>query len=246
MTPHEIFVKFKQGCPNSRERYNPTETNVIRWQWHIRELETATKPFGISAKPIFRKKANPPRKFQRRRVTSFDELPPYMREQYGEIASHFPGIQVWACGSRVAGTYVEKWDGDDIRQLRAENFKSNKIESDFDYWIEGLPTPIGKLPNWADQVRGMIPESERIKIAMWDFTKLPESEFDTVIFALQCNDVKTLVEIHNKYLLSPYNYCCELDGLIRWFQSGIDSGMIVAGDQASKKGDEQKTDQQLD
>ena len=245
MTPHEIFIRFKQEFPNSREQYNPTEQNVIRWDWQIRELQKSKTPFGLSTKPILRKKAKPPVKFQRSRVTSFDQMPPHMREQYGEIASHFPGIQVWACGSRVAGDYVEQWDGDDVRALRAANFKPEKQQSDFDFWFLLTPTPIGDLPPWSDWVRGVIPETERIKIAMWDFTKLPETEFDAVIFAVQSNDVKTLVDIHNKFVLSPYNYCCELDGLVRWFQSAIDSGIIVASDPESNIGNVQKTDHQL-
>lgn len=245
MTTNEIYLKFKSFCPNSREPFNPTETNVIRWQWQIRELEQAKQTLGVPQKPIFRRKSWP-RKFERRRVKSFEEMPPYMREQYGEIASHFPGVQVWACGSRVAGDYIEPWDGDDIRQLRAKTFKPNKTQSDFDFWIEGEPTPVDGLPVWADQLRGLLPETERIKIAMWDFSKLPESEFETVIFAVQSNDVRTLVEIHNKYELSPYNYCCDLSGLIRWFNWAIESGTIVASKTTIIVGDGKTADHQLD
>lgn len=246
MTANEIFLKFKQYCPNSREQFMPTEQNVIRWQWHIRELEGAKNPLGITATPVFRKRSKRPALFERRRVSSFDEMPPHMRERFGQIASHFPGVQVWACGSRVAGDYVEIWDGDDIRQMRAKHDKPEKRESDFDFWIDGLPTPIGELPDWADWVRGFIDETQRIKIAMWDFSKLPKTEFDNVIFAVQCNDVKTLVQIHNQYNLSPYNYCCELSGLVRWFNHAIQTGIIVASDPTSIVGNEGKTDHQLD
>lgn len=224
----EIFLKFKKCCPNSRDQYIPTNENLIRWRWHVAQSEQNKIGIGGDPKQVIRRKARP-RKFERRRAKTFNDLPPYMREQYGVIASHFPGIQVWACGSRVAGDYVEPWDDDEIRVLRDANFKQPKRQSDFDFWIEGNPTPVGNLPTWADHVRGRISENERITIEMWDFSKLPESEFDRVLFAVQSNDVRTLVEIHDRFGLSPYTYCCEMDGLLRWYTWAIDSGIIVAG-----------------
>lgn len=236
----EIFLKFKKCCPNSRDQYIPTNENMIRWRWHVSQMEQHKIEIGKT--PTIRRKAKP-RKFERRRAKSFDDLPPYMRQQYGEIASHFPGIQVWACGSRVAGDYVEPWDDPEIALLRAANFKQPKSQSDFDFWIEGSPTPVGDLPTWADHVRGRISENERIKIEMWDFSKLPESEFDRVLFAFQSGDVKTLVEVHDRFGLSPYTYCCEMDGLLRWYGWAIQTGIIVA---SNSRNEQQQNHIQLD
>lgn len=63
----------------------------------------------------------------------------------------------------------------------------------------------------------------------WDFERLPPPEHRAVFDALQSGDVRALITIHDKYKLSPYNYCCSHDGLIAWFEHGIKTGAINAG-----------------
>ena len=234
----QIWSEFKTMFPNSPEKYSPTTENVTRWEWHIREHETQKSKFP---KPVLR----PSRKIDRdapiRAVSRFDEFPAYMVNAWGEIASHFPGVQVWACGSRVSGEYVEKWSPDTVRQWRAANYKKPKIESDYDFWIAGFPTPIGQMPDWADWVKGTIDQKQRIQIPMWDFSKLPNDEHAGAIAAFNANDIRHLLGLHDKYQLSPYNYCCEMDGFLRWWSWAIENGIIDEQSAAQKK-----TDNQLD
>jgi len=42
----------------------------------------------------------------------------------------------------------------------------------------------------------------------WDFTKLPKEEHAAIIQAYAENDARKLLEIHDKYKLSPHKYCC--------------------------------------
>ena len=59
----------------------------------------------------------------------------------------------------------------------------------------------------------------------WDFTRLPKEEHAAVIQAYAENDARKLLEIHDKYKLSPHKYCC-VAGLIAWYKWAIDNGTI--------------------
>lgn len=61
--------------------------------------------------------------------------------------------------------------------------------------------------------------------AEWDFTKLPQTEHAAVLEAYATNDARKLLEIHDKYELSPHKYCC-IDGLMAWFAWAIKNGII--------------------
>lgn len=222
MNPIQIFDKFKTLHPNNRERFLPTDSNVSRWQWHIKQMTNQPTYKRI----VFRASPKWDRTVKAREVSTFDEMPKYMRDKYGEIASHFPGHRVFACGSRVRGDYVEKWHTDEIRKQRKEAFKADKIESDFDFFVDGSPHPIGTLPVWADYMHGTIHENKFVEVATYDFSRLPQHEHGAAIKALERNDIRHILELHNKYELSPYNYCCEFDGLQRWFQWAIENGLI--------------------
>jgi len=232
-----LFNQFKALHPNRREEFNPTDSNVMRWQWHIRERNSM-----LPQNQVLR----PTRKIDRtlipRAITRFDEFPEYMVKRWGEIASHFPGVQVWAAGSRVSGEYIEKWSPKEVAEWRAANNKKPTAESDFDFYIEGKPEPVGELPPWADWVRGRIDQKQRIKIPMWDFSKLPVDQHQTAIDLFIANDVRGLLDLHNQFQLSQYNYCCELDGFLRWWEWAIETNVING---ATTNGSGQK-DHQLD
>ena len=70
----------------------------------------------------------------------------------------------------------------------------------------------------------------------WDFGRLPVSEHRAVLDALQNGDVRALIAIHDKYELSPYNYCCSHAGLLAWFEHGIKTGAINARKKNGDKG----------
>lgn len=60
----------------------------------------------------------------------------------------------------------------------------------------------------------------------WDFSRLPEDQHGAVIQALASGDLLTLRQIHDQYQLSPYNYCCDINGLLAWFRSAVENGTI--------------------
>lgn len=60
----------------------------------------------------------------------------------------------------------------------------------------------------------------------WDFSRLPGSEHSAVIAAFDAGNIRALVDIHDKYKLSPYNYCCDQTGLLAWFGDAIKTGLI--------------------
>jgi hypothetical protein len=65
-----------------------------------------------------------------------------------------------------------------------------------------------------------------VQTKTWDFSRLPESEHGAVVTALDSGDIRTLIDIHDKYKLSPWSYCCDHNGLINWFNHGITTGAI--------------------
>jgi hypothetical protein len=145
------------------------------------------------------------------------------------IADLYPGVQVYACGSRVRGDYIdpgspEYWR---VKDARLHAGMANKAISDYDYWIpQNTPTAKSHALN-IDRVRVRIPDNEKIPIPMWDFSKLPESEHANVKALLSANDIQSLVKIHDRYGLSPHSYCCSgIEGVRNWFEWAIKEGII--------------------
>lgn len=62
--------------------------------------------------------------------------------------------------------------------------------------------------------------------AMWNFEKLPESEHPKVLELLGQCDEAGLTEIHNRYNLSPFDYCCDLEPVVRHFRWAVSEGLI--------------------
>lgn len=103
-----------------------------------------------------------------RGVRLFDQMPLYAQKVYLQIAACYPNIQVWACGSRVRGEYVEPRDGAWIREARQRAGMKDKTESDFDFWLErGDIKPTGELPKGAEQAKCRVPDSEKIAIPIY-------------------------------------------------------------------------------
>jgi hypothetical protein len=62
----------------------------------------------------------------------------------------------------------------------------------------------------------------------FDFGRLPRDKHESAIKMVRDNDLLGLLHLHDTYKLSDYSYsCCGLDGLLRWFQNGIDNGEIT-------------------
>lgn len=215
-----IFDRFKELHSNNCEQYNPTPANFDRWLWHIKEAEKRTTgtpvDFDLSAIEALR---------QERAVAHFAQLPAYAQVRYLTIASCFPGTQIYACGSRVRGDYVDSWDEGEVRLARKLAGMKEKKSSDYDFWIPGKPAPAYPLPEFAEQVRAKVRE-HKIALPVWDFTKLPITEHSLVIDLLNEQKDAALAEIHNRYRLSEHDYCCDLQPVRRHFEYAVQQGII--------------------
>lgn len=61
------------------------------------------------------------------------------------------------------------------------------------------------------------------------YERLPKEEHKRVIELVEQVKLKELLEIHNKYKLTKYNYnCCDLYGMLDWYRHGIANGQIKA------------------
>lgn len=216
----QVFDTFMALHPLSQERFSPSRANLRRWEWHIQAAQVKKRyPAFIQDNSILDLIRN------NRRVRSFNDFPEATALVYVLVASCFPGQQVWACGSRVRGDYMEDGDAPEILEARRLAGKSPKF-SDFDFWVNSLADPIHPLPEKCDRARCRIPEFEKIPLPMWDFKKLPENEHARVIELLQTNDLAGLAEIHNKYQLSERHICCDLVTAQRWFAWAVTEGII--------------------
>lgn len=102
-----------------------------------------------------------------RGVRLFDQMPTRTRWVYSDIARCFPGIQVWAVGSRVRGDYVMERDGDFIREARRKAGMKDKVESDFDFLVSPDAVQVGDLPPNTERVKCLVPKNERIEIPVF-------------------------------------------------------------------------------
>lgn len=102
-----------------------------------------------------------------RGVKSFADFPKLTQVIYLAVARCFPGVQVWAVGSRVRGDYKDKNDGLLIRNARIIVGMKDKAESDFDFLVAPDAVQVGELPPNAERVRCVILEKERIEIPIY-------------------------------------------------------------------------------
>lgn len=102
-----------------------------------------------------------------RGVKQFSQFPSRTQEIYLDVAKCFPGVQVWAVGSRVRGDYVERYDYFFVSAARNEAGMKQKTESDFDFLVSPDAVQVGELPPNTERVRCRIPESEKIAIPIY-------------------------------------------------------------------------------
>lgn len=102
-----------------------------------------------------------------RGVKTFADFPESTKAVYLEVAKCFPGVQVWACGSRVRGDYREKNDYFFVNIAREMAGMKMKDESDFDFLVAPDAVQVGELPENTERVRCRIPESELIEIPVY-------------------------------------------------------------------------------
>lgn len=104
-----------------------------------------------------------------RGVKRFEQFPERTRRVYLEAARCFPGVRVFACGSRVRGDYVEAGDGSEVRGARRRAGMRDKAESDFDFFVpDSRVEASGQLPKGAQRVRARVPLNELVEIPVWE------------------------------------------------------------------------------
>lgn len=219
---YDTWQRFRMLHPLSLEPFVDTPENRRRWLYHIDIADSMSRLEAI------RTSASLLPKIKSRAVSEFHEMPAYTRHIYGCIADCFPGIQVYAVGSRVNGDYVDADSPAEIRRARREAGKAEKHESDFDFWIAERVGPVGDLPLLSDRLFYLPPGEKKIPVPMWDFDKLPESEHALAIEATQNARVGALILLHDQYQLSPYSYCgCgDEKAVLAHFQKAIQDGKI--------------------
>lgn len=145
-----IFDKYKRLHKNSVEEFDPTLKNVLRWMRANRVAEeNASMPeskANTGAIDVYR---------MHRSVQHFDQFPEQTKMLYLTIAMAYPGFQVYACGSRVRGCYIDFMADDyhGVKKAREMAGMKNKLTSDFDYWVD--PAAVAKitLPDCCERVR---------------------------------------------------------------------------------------------
>ena len=224
----QLFSEFKTLNPNSREAYDPTLPNLQRWHWHINEARFRPQYEKILPGEI----SSADRRFiTARRFRTFKQLPKHMQEKYLQLAALFMGREVWACGSRTNGTWIEKDSLPEVARMREGLGKTPKIESDYDIYFplkhgEDRGELAALLPEWADLLLHGVPPDEKILIPMWDWTKLPKTEHANAIDMFNGQRWGALMALHNKYKLSPQTLCCNDSPVREWFAWAIQEKII--------------------
>ena len=132
-------------------------------QFRQREIENAPK-----GGPVTRDLSGVEILRELRGVKAFEEMPLYVQRIYLDVARCFPGVQVWAVGSRVRGDYVEPGDGVEVRAARVAAGMKDKQESDFDFLIlDSTAQPVCELPENTERVRVRVPENEMVAIPIF-------------------------------------------------------------------------------
>lgn len=225
-----IFEQFKALHPNTAEKYHPcitTESDVKRWQYHIAQMNgmVPAELWEPGDTKAARQLADS------RRFETWEQMPPYMQHNYLKIADCYAGFQCYAVGSRVNGEYVELWGNRYVRRMREVLGKSDKMESDYDYMVDFEKTePCSFLDDKhsfkADRLRHLPPGEHKIKIPMWDFSKLPDDKKQEAKELYTAQQWGKLMKMHNDYELSQNHYCCDEAPIIKWFRWAIENGKL--------------------
>jgi hypothetical protein len=223
MSSNQLFERYQEAYPNANAVYDPTPGNVRKW---ANALE-AKQRIGNLARYEREYKGIEQLRSERGAVT-YEGMAQNARQMYQRVKECYIGVPVYACGSRVRGDYVDMWNapGDGVRSARIEAGMPDKKESDFDYWLSGEYETNANVPPVCDRVRCVVPNSEKIMLPEWDFTLLPENEHERVLELITNEMWGELLRIHDQYKLSPYTYCCDLEGFKKWWRHGIETNKI--------------------
>lgn len=225
----QLFSEFQAMHPNSKEVFNPTFENIRRWRWSIeeaqkrqeRKVQSFNVPDDRSAKAIAKSRA----------IKTFKSFSRSTQDKFLTLASLFPGRVIYATGSRVSGEYIERDSPESIKKMRSDLLKKVVDVSDYDITMDfekkdNLEEFKNRLPSWGDLVLN-VPNGERkIKIPMWDFSKIPKNRMNEVFDLIQNKSWGKLMDIHNELNLSPQILCCNQKVAERWFTWAVENKLI--------------------
>ncbi len=158
---HTVWITFRAMFPNSSQPFTDDPAKVEAWRYAIRQKQAATvySTIAVDNSELLAIR-------QIYAVKDFDGMPKYQQDVYLKIAVCYPGFQVYACGSRVRGDYVECfYPGDHIViQARKKAGLRARVQSDYDFWVEPAAIQVGELPPDADRCRLRIPDNEKVKV----------------------------------------------------------------------------------
>lgn len=162
-TPFATWLKFRLLHPFNRESYNQTPENMARWKYHILATEKvpALKVIKVDNNVLILLRGE-------YRVTRFQDFPQETKWVYEAIARRFPGSQVYACGSRVRGDYVDSVKDAGMIDARLRAGMKARYLSDYDFWVEPGAQQVGDLPENTDRCRLRIPENEKVQIPIYE------------------------------------------------------------------------------
>ena len=236
---YNLFLRFKELHPNSSEEFVISFENLNRWAYHVQHAETL--PVGVNVD--FTPNESDAALIASRAVNDWNDFDIATKQAYDNLQSSMPRVQLWATGSRVDGTYIDGDSHPNIAAMRKRIGKQDKSVSDFDitaaeisviqfkgyfYNIECNPENAKREIEIHNKRFDFTPWHNdndiqpKIKIPMWDFSKLPESERQNVIDLYNENQWGQLIEIHDRYGLSPNNYCCDVEPVKRWYKYAIE------------------------
>jgi hypothetical protein len=153
-----VWVQYKMVCPNSKEPFSTDPKKVRAWEWILHQWRTRERgrPVKLNRDMLLDLQAE-------RRVRSFCMFPKDTASKYLGIAACYPDHNVYACGSRVRGEYIDNGDARAViaRKLAGMRVRQN---SDFDYWVEPGALQSSELPPNSDRCRLRVPEREKVLI----------------------------------------------------------------------------------
>ena len=220
MTTAELYSRFKQVCPNSTEQYTNDPKAASRWAWHILQFQKMEQHEPVQV-PAYIQQF-----FEKRAANKWNDLPEFARRKYDILKCYYPNHDIYAAGSYVNGDYVTPFCLPFVGTYRLAIGKT-KEESDFDYYTEAPLNP--KAPKWSDRIR-YVPGDKMILIPMWDFTKIPEDQRARIGKLIETNQWAELAQENNRYQVSTYPVCCDLNPMKNYYLSKYATGFFTNGE----------------
>jgi len=161
-----IWIKFRRLHPFNKEPFLDSMERETKWLYHIAQTEGAKNYTRIVVKNDELLKIR-----ELYRVSKFEAFPPETKAVYTAVAKCFPGFQVYACGSRVRGDYVDFNEANRhekiVIQARKAAGMKHREQSDYDFWVAPGAVQVGALPQNSERARLRIPESEKVAIPIY-------------------------------------------------------------------------------